>query len=84
MNRLHRDIFKGEFVVVKKDVFASEFQDIRYRTVQVMGGFGMRHSNIGSALFVYNPATGARFRVEGHDLDRAETAALQAELDQSV
>jgi len=75
MNALGREIKKGEKVVLKRELFKPEFQDLATRTVVVTGGFGMRPHTSGTALYV-KFSDGEESRFEGDEISVDETNAL--------
>ncbi len=79
-NLLHREIKKGEIVVLRKDTFKPEYHDITSRLFRIDGGFGMSDETSGSACFGEFVSDGERCRYEGdEDIDVDETAKWQAE-----
>jgi hypothetical protein len=77
MNSLHRLITKDEIVVLKKNLFKPEFQELKYRLFLVRGGFGMRPESMGSAIYGTFISDGEECRYEGHDIDAEETDFYQ-------
>lgn len=75
MNNLCRNIGKGEKVVLKKEIFKTEYQALDQRTVEVLSGFGMSSFTAGTALFVRFP-DGEKSRFDGSDISVEETNSL--------
>lgn len=72
-NNLGRDIESGEIVVLTKDAFKKEYQDLSYRLFVCNGGFGMQGHTMGNAVFGEFLSDGEQCRYEGYDIDKKET-----------
>lgn len=76
-NSLNREIEKGEIVVLKKEIFKPEYQDLENRLFEAQAGFGMSSVTSGTALFGKFISDGEECRFEGYDIDPKETEEYQ-------
>jgi hypothetical protein len=79
MNNLHRDIEKGEIVVLNKDLFKPQYHELRFRLFEVESGFGMSSFTAGGAIYGKSVCDGEEFRIDGSDIDAKETIQYQKE-----
>ncbi len=77
MNKLKRDIIRGELVVIDKEYLVSSHQDFLSRVVIATDGFGLRNFTNGQALYVTWLVDCTNSRVEGNMLNKPETEALR-------
>jgi hypothetical protein len=63
----------GKIVVLKKDTFRPEYQDIKFRLWKITGGFGAASFTLGTALFGECLADGEKARHSGYDVERLAT-----------
>lgn len=71
-NALGEDI-TGRYVVLEKETFSPQYQDIQFRVFHATGGFGCSPTTAGTAVIGETPIDGEKFRIDGHDIERFAT-----------
>ncbi len=79
-NSLHKDLKKGDEIVLKANILKEEFRSLENRIFIVRGGFGMQAGTMGTALYGNFKIDDEDCRWEGYDIDAAETVAYWASL----
>lgn len=72
MNSLKQDL-EGKIVILDKQCLKPEYHDIKYRVFQVIGGFGVKPSTIGTALYGKFLCDDEQARMEGYQVERLAT-----------
>lgn len=71
-NALNEDI-EGRYVVLAEGAMAPQYRAIEHRVFFAKGGFGCVPYTRGTAVVGVTPIDGAKFRVEGYDIERFAT-----------
>lgn len=71
-NSLNIDL-TDKVVVLRKECFSPQYQDLKYRLFRVRAGFGAKSFTSGSALFGEHLLDGEKTRWEGYEVERLAT-----------
>ncbi len=78
-NRLNRDIENGEVIVIDKRYHNKDYQNLEQRLFVALGGFGMKESTMGNAIWGKYVCDGEECRREGYEINPDETELYQKE-----
>lgn len=71
-----RNIEPGELIIIKKEYFKPEYQELYHRVYEAVGGFGLSYHGIGNAVFCKELFVDETYRYEKYMISWEEMENL--------